>query len=196
MGSDGTVGAWLVWGALLLVALVVAVMLVRATSRSRAARRFAKREGFAWLGDVDPLPLAWRDLACFRMARRGRAIHCVAGERHGRAFAIVEYHYGSDGPEMRSNPSLVLVHPALWLFTWILGRTHDPGFSAAVVECELPSRRFVVGAERDLAPWRVEFGEDASVIRRNDGFASPAELVEAVDRLNGVLDELFAAPNV
>lgn len=193
--GGGTVQDWVMLTALVGVGLVVLVMFLRARSRRARAKRFAKREGLVWLGRVDPLPRAWADIACFRMSQKGRTVDCVAGERHGRAFALVEHHYGSSGPEVRTGSGVALFSPALWLFAHLLGRTHDPGFSAAVVECSLPPQPRTHWAKRDLAPWKVEFGEEASVIRLDDGFASPGELLAAVDRLNGVIDELLSAPS-
>jgi hypothetical protein len=54
--------------------------------------------------------------------------------------------------------------------------------------------RIVNGIEarvkRGFAPWRVEFGERASVVRTIDGYARPGETAAALERLNDALDEI------
>jgi hypothetical protein len=160
--------------------------------------RFARRHGFRWSrGRPGAAPPHWSDLECFRIGVTPRVRNVVEGERHGRAFTLLDYHYdlpGQSGWTLGSSGiGVLLADPFVWYLLPAVDKSRDPVFSAVVVECPLPPGARSASAKKGLAPWRVEFGARASVIRSDDGYRSPSDLLAAVDRLNAALDEVVRA---
>lgn len=179
------------------VAGLVVFFPLRVLVRGMRLKRFAKRHGFVCSGKHTALPAWWSDLACLQMGTNGRAVNCFQGERHGRPFVAFDFHYDLPpfGMEARAYRSVPSAGGLLWQRPVVsIDRASDPGFSAAVVECSIPSGTRTTHVKQALSPWRAEFGAVASVIRCDDGYCSSAELLAAVDLLNAALDEILAAP--
>jgi hypothetical protein len=200
MPSRGNAFEWArsiaTWSVLLAVLGLAAFFPLRVLFRRIRLKRFAKRHGFVRTEDRASLPAWWSDLACFKVDAPSRAMNCVQGERRGRRFVAFDFHYdlGTYGGAARANMGVLLVGWFYWILLPVIDRTRDPGFSAAVVECSIPPGARTAHLKQRLRPWRVEFGAEASVIRREDGFCSMNEMLAALDLLNSALDEVLAAP--
>jgi hypothetical protein len=180
------------WGAVVGVFLFIAFLQVRLFCRGARMKRFARKHGYRFFEKCPPIPKHWADIACLHVGTTSRALHCIEGERHGRLFTAFDYHYDlpSYGSEARANMTMLLTGWVFWyLLPWI-DVARDPVFSAAVVTFPTPPGARTTSAEKALTPWRVEFGENASIIRSEDGMRPPAEVIAAVDRLNDALDEI------
>jgi hypothetical protein len=190
-----TLNSVLEWGGIALVVAVVAFLQIRFLGRGARLSRFAKRRGYRYFPECPPVPRHWRDLACLHAASKGRARHCVEGERGGRTFTAFDWHYElpSYGPEARAYMPMLLTGWVFWyLLPWI-DVARDPVFSVAVVNFHLPPGAHTAAAKKAIAPWRAEFGAEASLVRMEDGLGAPAAIVDAVDRLNVALDDIARA---
>lgn len=181
------------WWLLMFGAFGVGTLLWWAYLGGRAARskRFARRNGYRY--DASPRSLLglWTDLGYLHRGKNSRAVNVVEGERSGRKFALFDCRYDVEapGPQSRAHMSPLLTMDQWPLFA-MFDRETTQSFSAVVVEFELPERARTAGASRGFAPLRVEFGRSASLVCRDDGFSSPADLIAAVDKLNAALDEI------
>lgn len=183
----------LVWGAVAVVACLVAFFRLRVPVRGFRIESFARRNGLRWLGKLPALPDSCRDLAALHAVAAPRDLHCIGGVRGGRQFAAFDHHYTlpGHGSEARAHMGMLLLLPVYWIILPLIDRARDPGFTAVVVECDLPPGVRTTDVKKDLRPWIAEFGAKASLIR-SDGYCSPAEMLEAADRLNAALDRILA----
>ena len=182
--------AW--WAAIASVFVIIVYLQVRLLCRGARVARFARRHGYRYFEECPPVPQHWADLACVHIGTKSHAQHCIEGERNGRRFTAFDFHYDlpSYGPEARAYMSMMLIGWVLWYVLPWIDVARDPVFSAAVVAFPLPPGAHTAAVKKAVAPWRVEFGEHASIIRSEDGLRSPAEMIAAVDRLNTALDEI------
>ena len=70
-----------------------ALRLAHVGHRGARLQRFARSHGFRWVGTIERVPPSWCDLACFFVTTSTRGENAVEGERRGRRFTLVDWHY-------------------------------------------------------------------------------------------------------